>query len=86
MNGDDKLVETNKTFSQQKRDKFVDLAEKRVTNALKSISLIGNLANKNNYKYDDNDIKKILKVLNEETNFLKIRFQSGKEEEKNFKL
>ena len=33
-----------------KREKFKKFAEKRVTNALKAISLIGNLANKNNYR------------------------------------
>jgi hypothetical protein len=74
------------SFSDKKREKFVYIAQKRVNSALKSISLIGNLANKNNYKYEDQDIRKILKALNEEINNLKNRFQTGNSDDKIFKL
>jgi len=38
--------------------KFVELAGKRVANAIKDIRLIGNLSNKSNYSYADEDVKK----------------------------
>ena len=41
------------------REKFVELAEKRVSKALKDIKLIGNLSNKSNYDYQDQDVKNL---------------------------
>jgi hypothetical protein len=46
-----------------KRDKFVRLAENRMENVLKGISLLGNLANTNNYEYTEADAAKIIKTL-----------------------
>ena len=58
----------------QKRDKFVSIAEKRVTKTIKDIRLIGNLSNKNNYAYDEKDVKKIITALEDEVKNLKARF------------
>jgi hypothetical protein len=69
-----------------KRKKFVELAEKRVINALKSISLIGNLANTNNYKYNEADIKKIIRALSDEVREVESRFKTGRSEDKVFKI
>jgi hypothetical protein len=44
------------------RKKFVELAEKRVTRAMKDIKLIGNLSNRSNYSYTDKDAKAIVKA------------------------
>ncbi|MEJ1958128.1 MAG: hypothetical protein WDM70_00600 [Nitrosomonadales bacterium] len=57
-----------------KREKFVSIAEKRVTRTIKDIRLIGNLSNKNNYAYDEKDVKKIISALDEEVKTLKARF------------
>ena len=59
------------------RDKFVTLAEKRVTKAIKSLRLIGNLSNKSNYSYDETDVKKIIGALEGEIRILKRKFTSG---------
>jgi len=48
------------------RAKFVELAEKRVTRAIKDIRLIGNLSNKSNYSYTDQDVRKIIRALEAE--------------------
>ena len=56
------------------REKFVRLATKRVNSAIKSINLIGNLSNKSNYDYTEEDITKIFKALQEELNACKKRF------------
>lgn len=57
------------------REKFVRLANKRVNNAIKSIQLIGNLSNKSNYSYHDDDVQKIIKALQDEINACKRRFE-----------
>ena len=59
-----------------KREKFVELAEKRVNRAIKDLRLIGNLSNKNNYAYAESDIQKIIYVLEQEVKMLKAKFSS----------
>jgi len=61
----------------RRRDKFISLAEKRVTRAIKDLRLIGNLANKSNYQYDDRDVEKIVRALEAEVRALKRRFEVG---------
>jgi uncharacterized protein YeeX (DUF496 family) len=62
-----------------KREKFKELAEKRVNNALKNIQLIGNLSNTNNYEYSEEEVSKIFKILKEELQTAEARFKiSGK--------
>lgn len=58
----------------EKREKFVLLAEKRVTRTIKDIRLIGNLSNKNNYSYEEKDARKIISTLEDEVKTLKARF------------
>jgi hypothetical protein len=48
------------------REKFVDLANKRVSKALKDIQLVGNLSNRSNYDYTEEDVAKIMKALSDE--------------------
>jgi hypothetical protein len=57
------------------REKFVSLASKRVSRALKDIQLIGNLANRSNYEYTDADVTKIFKALTEEVAACRKRFE-----------
>ena len=69
------------------RSKFVDLAEKRIRRALKDLKLIGNLSNRSNYSYTDEDIKKITRSLQNAVTEVKARFErKGEEEEIEFKL
>ena len=71
----------------QKREKFVELAEKRVMRAIKDLRLIGNLSNKNNYSYNDADVLKIISALDLEVKALKSKFSSdGGKSELSFKL
>ena len=69
------------------RKKFVELAEKRVNRALKDIKLIGNLSNRSNYSYTDQDAQKICKALKNAVDEIKARFdRKGDDHEINFKL
>ncbi|MDO9014733.1 MAG: hypothetical protein Q7U84_08165 [Polynucleobacter sp.] len=69
------------------RTKFVELAEKRVTRAIKDIRLIGNLSNRSNYTYSEEDVRKIIRTLRNELDALKARFEAiGGSSEQIFKL
>jgi hypothetical protein len=57
------------------REKFLRLATKRVNSALKAIQLIGNLSNRSNYDYADEEVQKIFKALQDELNTARKKFQ-----------
>ena len=54
----------------------IKLAEARVNKAIKSMKLVGNLSDKTNYSYTDDDVKKILAALTKELNAIKTRYTS----------
>ena len=62
------------------REKFIELAQKRVNNALKYVRLIGNLSNKSNYIYTNDDVMEIFKTLEGEVREAKDKFQIAKSE------
>jgi hypothetical protein len=70
-----------------KRAKFVELAEARVGRALKTIRLIGNLSNRNNYEFGPDDVAKIVTALESELRDLRARFKTdSKKDEPTFRL
>ena len=64
--------------SESKRGKFVKLAESRTVSAIKAIRIIGKLGNRNAYEYDEADVGKIVKALNDEIEALKSRMKTTK--------
>ncbi|SVD80753.1 uncharacterized protein METZ01_LOCUS433607 [marine metagenome] len=71
----------------QSRKKFVELAENRVSRVIKDLGLIGNLSNKSNYEYSDEDVEKIISTLRNEVDKTKKRFESVTSKKKDlFKL
>lgn len=69
------------------REKFVELAEKRVTRALRDIKLIGNLSNRSNYSYTEQDVRRITSALNKAVVEMKARFDAkGQAADEAFKL
>ncbi len=72
---------------EEKRAKFVALAETRTVNAIRAIRVIGKLGNKSAYEYDDADVKKIISALSKEVDALKARLvQKNGKAEVEFKL
>jgi hypothetical protein len=57
----------------KKREKFVELAEKRTRNAIRAIRIISKLGNRNAYEYSETDVKKIASALTREIDALKAR-------------
>ena len=60
-----------------KRKKFVELTSSRVTRAIKDMRLIGNLSNRSNYEYTDEDVKRVIRALQKEIEVLRSRFSTG---------
>ena len=70
-----------------KREKFVDLANKRVTSAIDKIRLIGNLSDRRFYEYSEKDSKQIIDALSKELNSVKSKFKNNaKKKDKEFSL
>jgi hypothetical protein len=61
----------------RRREKFVQLAEKRVVRSIRDLRLIGNLANRNNYEYTEADVQRIMTALMGEIRAVKARFKNG---------
>ena len=59
----------------EKKQRFIELANKRVNKALKQISLISNLSNTNNYEYTQDEVKQIIRALESEIQMCKERFR-----------
>ncbi|MGH8208986.1 MAG: hypothetical protein ACREU6_05200 [Steroidobacteraceae bacterium] len=76
-----------KSDGAEKRQKFVQLAESRTVNAIRTIRVIGKLGNRSHYQYDDADVRKIVSALNKEIEALKARMsEQGNRVAVDFKL
>lgn len=62
-----------------KSAKFVELANKRVNRAISDIKLISNLANRQNYEFNDEQARKIIKALQQAVDQLKQSFSNTEE-------
>jgi len=60
-----------------KRKKFVELAEKRVSRLLKDVRLVGNLSNRRNYTFTREDVRKIFGAIESEIRLARKRFESA---------
>lgn len=58
-----------------KREKFERLAEKRMSEVIKKLRLIGNLSNRNNYEYSAEQVKQIIDSLEHELKIIKNKFK-----------
>lgn len=59
---------------ESKRASFKRLATNRANKIVKSINLLGNLSNKNNYTFTESDVKSIYEAIEEEVRLSKSRF------------
>ena len=71
----------------EKREKFIKLAEGRTQLALDAIRKIGNLSNSRAYDFTDSDVRSIVKALRDATSEVERKFSSSAGESPNkFKL
>jgi hypothetical protein len=65
---------------ESKRDRFLRIAKKRTQNVLKSLDLLGNCGNRNNYEYNDDDVSKMLSAIHNAFEVLKSKYADSKKE------
>lgn len=68
------MTDTTRKEPRDPRERFVELANKRVNNAIRDLRLIGNLSSRKTYSYTEKDAQKIIRALQKELNDLKSRF------------
>lgn len=68
-------------MSEFKRDKFKRLAILRGNRVLKDLKLIGNLSNRNNYEYTEDEVRKMFGMIEEELKIAKLKFSGKKKRE-----
>jgi len=69
-----------------KRERFVRIAEARTNKILDMLRLLGNCSEKNNYEYNEEDVKQIFSALDKELKNTKNRFLGIDSREEIFKL
>jgi hypothetical protein len=59
-----------------KAQKFERIAERRVNETLRALRLLGNLADKRNYEYSDQQVALIFTALDQEYRAIRSRFKA----------
>ncbi len=76
-----------KAIAETRRERFVRLANSRVTRLLKDLQLVGNLANRSNYDYTVDDVERMFRAIAEATKEARARFDAeSKTKERRFRL
>lgn len=65
-------------MSEKGRRNFIRLAERRVSRTIDEIRLIGNLSDRSNYEYDQDEVAKIFAALRSELNACRKRFEAAR--------
>ncbi len=73
----------NVTMSDKKSENFKRLAKLRGGRIVKDLHLLGNLANRNNYTYTDDEVHVIFSVIDQELKVAKSNFARYKKREIN---
>jgi hypothetical protein len=63
--------------STAKRDRFITVAGRRVQKVLDDLESLSKCANKSTYEYSDEEVKKMLKAINEKLASLKAAFSAN---------
>lgn len=70
----------------QKRERFIKIAENRTNKIISMIKLLGNCSNKSNYSYTDEEVKKIFSAIENELKNSKLKFTEASNKKKEFSL
>ena len=69
-----------------KRKRFLDLGERRMNNAIKSLKSVQNLGNKHNYIWEKSEAKLIITTLQKSVNDIKSAFEEGSGVDEEFRF
>lgn len=63
--------------TETRSDRFQRLAERRTNDVLERLRILGNCANRGQYEYTTEDVRKIFKAIETEVNVIKMKFKDG---------
>ncbi len=71
-----------------KRDRFTHVAGNRVQGILDKLDLLGNCSNRNNYDYEEKDVRKMFLAIREKLKQSEIKFEEeiSKKQKTKFKF
>ena len=69
-----------------RREKFIRIAERRVNKILNDFDSLGKCADKKNYEYTYDDVKKIFQTIEKKTKAIKAYYQNSSEKTQVFTL
>ena len=69
-------------MNETKHEKFCRLAENRMNNVLKQLELLGNLANRNSYDFNQAEVDKIIKALKSAVSSVEYSFKADSKSKK----
>ena len=69
-----------------KEERFKRIAGRRVQEILDKLRLLGNCANRANYSYTDEQVRKIFNAIEDEWKKVKMEFNKGKSKNREFNL
>lgn len=71
---------------ESKEERFVRIAEARTNKIISMIRLLGNCANKGNYSYTDEEVRKIFSAIENELKMARGKFIEAEAANKKFSL
>ncbi|OGD85918.1 hypothetical protein A3B51_01590 [Candidatus Curtissbacteria bacterium RIFCSPLOWO2_01_FULL_41_18] len=69
---------------EEKRDKFRKIAARRTDVVLEKLRILSNCANTQLYSYNDDEVRKIFKAVDDQLNIVKARFQKKRRDKFNW--
>jgi hypothetical protein len=70
------MVQDNK--KEDRTTRFKRVAQRRTENILNSFRILGNCSNKSTYQYNEEDIAKIFRAIEEQLRITKMKFRSSR--------
>ena len=71
---------------ESKNERFIRIAETRTNKIINMIRLLGNCANKRNYDYTEDEVKKIFLAIENEIKLAKSKYAEAETTDKKFTL
>lgn len=71
-------------MNESRSDRFKRLATQRTNAVLDKLRLLGNLSNKSNYEYTEEDLRRVFSAIETQIRMVKARFSGAKKSD--FKL
>ena len=69
-----------------KKERFIRIAEKRVNKILDGLDNLANCANKRNYDYTEDEVRKIYREIEKKVKETKLQFKGNGESKRRFQL